>query len=100
MKNSTKSLCPPTDAKDNIYPRKERNENKIDNLAEASHLKDEFTSALEKLNVSTWYEFFKMTKEMTNVKIYICSLAGKIWGGEKLEDFNDLTDDILALLNQ
>lgn len=73
------------------------NENKIDNLSEASHLKDEFLGALEKLNVPSWYEFFKMTKEMTNVKIYICSLAGKIWGGEKLEDFNDLTDDICGI---
>ena len=73
------------------------NENKIDNLAEASHLKDEFMSALESLNVSTWYEFFEMAKELTNVKIYICSLAGKIWGGEKLEDFNDLTDDICGI---
>ncbi|NQT76710.1 MAG: hypothetical protein HQ565_03275 [Bacteroidetes bacterium] len=73
------------------------NENKIDNLAEASHLKDEFLSALESLNVSTWYEFFEMAKDLTNVKIYICSLAGKIWGGEKLEDFNALTDDICGI---
>ena len=38
-----------------------------------------------------------MAKDMTNVKIYICSLAGKIWGGEKLEDFNDLVDDICGI---
>ncbi|MCK4288654.1 MAG: hypothetical protein KAW86_05590, partial [Bacteroidales bacterium] len=73
------------------------NENKIDNLSEASHLKEEFLSALETLNVSTWYEFFEMAKELTNVKIYICSLAGKIWGGEKLEDFNDLVDDLCGI---
>ncbi|MCK4408053.1 MAG: hypothetical protein KAV44_10290 [Bacteroidales bacterium] len=73
------------------------NENKIDNLAEASFLKDEFLSSLERLKVSTWYEFFEMAKDMTNVKIYICSLAGKIWGGEKLEDFNDLVDDICGI---
>ncbi|RLD33346.1 MAG: hypothetical protein DRI83_09540 [Bacteroidetes bacterium] len=73
------------------------NEDKIDNLAEATHLKDEFTSALETLNVSTWYEFFEMAKDLTNVKIYICSLAGKIWGGEKLEDFNELTDAICGI---
>jgi len=73
------------------------NENKIDNLAEASFLKDEFISSLERLKVSTWYEFLKMAKDMTNVKIYICSLAGKIWGGEKLEDFNDLVDDLCGI---
>ncbi len=73
------------------------NENKIDNLAEASFLKDEFISSLERLKVSTWYEFFEMSKDMTNVKIYICSLAGKIWGGEKLEDFNGLVDDICGI---
>ena len=73
------------------------NENKIDNLAEASFLKDEFLSSLERIKVSTWYEFFEMAKDMTNVKIYICSLAGKIWGGEKLEDFNDLVDDICGI---
>jgi len=73
------------------------NEDKIDNVAEATHLKDEFMKSLEVLNVSTWYEFFEMAKDMTNVKIYICSLAGKIWGGEKLEDFNDLVDDLCGI---
>ena len=73
------------------------NEDKIDNVAEADHLKDEFISALETLNVSSWYEFFEMSKDLTNVKIYICSLAGKIWGGEKLEDFNELTDAICGI---
>ncbi len=73
------------------------NEDKIDNLAEATHLKEEFISALDSLNVSSWYEFFEMAKDLTNVKIYICSLAGKIWGGEKLEDFNELTDAICGI---
>ena len=31
---------------------------------------------------------------MTNVKIHVCGLAGKLWGGEKLEDFIDIVDDI------
>lgn len=51
------------------------NENKIDNLSEASLLKDEFINSLESLNVPSWYEFFKMAKEMTNVKI-ICNEQG------------------------
>ena len=73
------------------------NESKIDNVAEAHHLKDEFIDSLEKLNVSKWYDFFEMAKEMTNIKIYICSLAGKIWGGEKLGDFNYLVDDLCGI---
>ena len=73
------------------------NENKIDHLSEGEALKDKFMKSLDDLNVSTWYDFFSMAKEMTNVKIYICSLAGKIWGGESLGDFNDLTDDICGI---
>ena len=36
-------------------------------------------------------------KPLANVKVYICGLAGKIWGGEKLEDFVDLADDIVGI---
>lgn len=66
-------------------------------LAENAHLRDEFLQSLKKLNVNEWYEFFKQAKELTNVKIHICGLAGKIWGGEKLEDFIDLADDIVGI---
>jgi peroxiredoxin family protein len=34
---------------------------------------------------------------MGNVKIYICGLAGKIWNGLVLEDFNELADDICGI---
>jgi len=73
------------------------NENKIDNVSEAPELKEHFIKQLKVVNVPEWYDFFEMAKDMTNVKIYICSLAGKIWGGEKLEDFNDLVDDICGI---
>ena len=73
------------------------NEDKMDALAEQPELKEEFMAALEKLNVPTWLEFFEMSKEMTNVKVYICSLAGKLWGGEKMEDFIDIVDDIIGI---
>lgn len=73
------------------------NEHKIDNLAEAAHLKNEFIDSLEKLKVTPWYDAFKNAKEMTNVKVHICSLAGKLWGGEKLQDFNDLADDLCGI---
>ncbi|MEA3445452.1 MAG: DsrE/DsrF/DrsH-like family protein [Bacteroidota bacterium] len=73
------------------------NEDKINTLAEQPQLKDEFMASLEKLNVPSWLEFFEMAKDMTNVKVYICSLAGKIWGGEKMEDFIDIVDDIIGI---
>lgn len=66
-------------------------------LAENAHLREEFLQSLKKLNVNEWYEFFQQAKEITNVKIHICGLAGKIWGAEKLEDFIDLADDIVGI---
>ena len=73
------------------------NEYKMDDMAEFPELKEHFIKQLKALNVPEWYDFFEMAKDMTNVKIHICSLAGKIWGGEKLEDFNDLVDDICGI---
>lgn len=66
-------------------------------MAENPDLKKEFVESLERLKVKTWMEFFKEAKELTNVKIHICGLAGKIWNGEKLEDFVDLADDICGI---
>ena len=66
-------------------------------MAENVDLKEEFLTSLKKLNVKTWVEFFKEAKEITNVKIHICGLAGKVWDGEKLEDFIDLADDIVGI---
>jgi len=66
-------------------------------MAENPDLKQEFLNSLEQLKVKTWIEFFREAKELTNVKIHICGLAGKIWGGEKLEDFVDLADDICGI---
>jgi peroxiredoxin family protein len=66
-------------------------------MAENADLKEEFLASLKKLNVKTWIEFFKEAKQITNVKIHICGLAGKIWGGEKLDDFIELADDIVGI---
>lgn len=71
-------------------------ENKLQ-MAENPDLKEEFLASLKKLNVKTWVEFFKEAKEITDVKIHVCGLAGKIWGGEKLDDFIDLADDICGI---
>ncbi|MBN1159269.1 MAG: hypothetical protein JXA61_07795 [Bacteroidales bacterium] len=67
------------------------------NMAENQDLKKEFLESLKNLNVKTWVEFFKEAKTITNVKIHICGLAGKVWGGEKLDDFIDLADDICGI---
>jgi len=66
-------------------------------MAENASMKAEFLESLKNLNVKTWVEFFKEAKEVTDVKIHICGLAGKVWGGEKLEDFIDLADDICGI---
>lgn len=67
------------------------------NMAENAELKEEFLASLKKLNVKTWVEFFKEAKSITNVKIHICGLAGKVWGAEKLDDFIELVDDIVGI---
>lgn len=66
-------------------------------MAEYPDLKQEFLNSLEQLKVKTWLEFFREAKELTNVKIHICGTAGKIWGGEKLDDFVDIADDICGI---
>jgi peroxiredoxin family protein len=79
------------------YAFKKENAEKLDSVAELPHLKDELFAALKRLNVPTWLDFFKQAKELTSVKIHICGLAGKLWGGEKLEDFVDFADDICGI---
>jgi peroxiredoxin family protein len=69
----------------------------ISNMSEDIQSSEEYLAALEKLSTPSWIEFFEMAKEMTEVKIHICSLAGKIAGGEKMEDFIDIVDDICGI---
>jgi peroxiredoxin family protein len=66
-------------------------------MAENPNMKEEFLQSLKNLKVKTWVEFFKEAKEITDVKIHICGLAGKIWGGEKLDDFIGIADDICGI---
>ena len=68
------------------------NENLRDAIVEYPHLRDEMFAKMEELGIQDWVEAFREVKDLTNTKIYICSLAGKMCGGEKLEDFNDLVD--------
>mgnify|MGYP001208112908 CR=1 FL=1 len=66
------------------------NEDLQDSCADLPHIKDEFFQRLKDINVPTWIEFFEQAADFTDVKVYVCSLAGKLWGGEKMEDFNSL----------
>jgi len=66
-------------------------------MAENASLKEEFMQSLKNLKVKTWVEFFREAKQITDVKIHICGLAGKIWGAEKLDDFIDIADDICGI---
>ena len=66
-------------------------------MAEMAHKEEEFRASLVRLQVKPWMEMFREAKEMTNMKIHVCGLAGKIWGGVTLEDFNDLADDICGI---
>jgi peroxiredoxin family protein len=66
-------------------------------MAEYPMLKKEFMCMADKLSVKPWTEFFKEAKELTNVKVHICGLAGKMWDGNTLDDFIDLADDIVGI---
>ena len=66
-------------------------------MAENSHLREEFIAACKQLNVKEWYQFFIDAKAMANVKVHICGLAGKLWGGTKIEDFVEWADDIVGI---
>jgi len=76
-----------------------KKENALTNerVAEITDKQDEFLASLKRLNAPHWTEAFRQAKEMTNVKIHICGFAGKVWHGEKLEDFIDLADDICGI---
>jgi peroxiredoxin family protein len=73
------------------------NENMDDAFVEYPHLREEMLAKMKELNTPSWLEFFEQAKEFTDVKIYICSLAGKMWGGEKKEDFIDIVDDLCGI---
>jgi peroxiredoxin family protein len=67
------------------------------NMSENSEFKEEFLQSLKNLKVKTWVEFFKEAREIADVKIHICGLAGKVWGADKLEHFIDIADDICGI---
>jgi len=68
-----------------------------DFISDGCQTAEEFKSACKKVNTPSWIEFFEMAKEMTEVKINICSLAGKIAGGDTKEDFIDMIDEFCGI---
>lgn len=76
---------------------KKENALENDRVAEITDKKEDFLASLKRLEAPHWTEAFKTAKEMTNVKIHVCGFAGKVWHGEKLEDFIDLADDICGI---
>lgn len=68
-----------------------------DRVAEITDKKDDFLASLQRLNTPHWTQAFKNAKEMTDVNIHICGFAGKVWHGEKLDDFIDLADNICGI---
>lgn len=67
------------------------------NMAENAGYREQFIAACKDLNVKEWYQFFKEAKEIGNVKFHVCGLAGKLWGGVKIEDFVEWADDIVGI---
>lgn len=65
--------------------------------AENTKFRKQFVEALDRLHVNPWLDAFREAKELTNMKIYMCGLAGKIWGGVELSDFVDIVDNIVGI---
>ena len=74
-----------------------KNNGKEDHSCNDKQSVEEFKKSLKELNTPHWIEFFELAKELTEVNIYICSLAGKVAGGDTKEDFIDLVDEICGI---
>lgn len=73
------------------------NEELQDSFIEYPHLKNEMLERMKELKMQNWIDSFRQVKEFTNVKIYICSLAGKMWKGESLDQYLDIVDDFTGI---
>ena len=68
-----------------------------DSFVEYPHLKDEMLAKFKELKMNSWIDSFRQVKEMANVKIYICSLAGKMWDGDSLDKYIDIVDGFTGI---
>jgi len=66
-------------------------------LSEDNEKLDSCMQKLKEVGSPTWMEYFQMAKEMTDVKVYVCSLAGRIWGGTNNENFIEMVDGIIGI---
>lgn len=73
------------------------NEDLRDAMVEYPQLQDEMYAKMKELKIENWVNSWQEVKDLTNMKVFICSLAGKMWGGEKLEDFNSLVDGFTGI---
>ncbi|MBS3806074.1 MAG: hypothetical protein KGY60_01095 [Bacteroidales bacterium] len=69
----------------------------VSGMADTAQSAEKFQQALDQFSTPKWTEFFEMAKDMTSVNVYVCSLAGKVAGGENKEDFIDLVDEIVGI---
>ncbi len=81
----------------NAGPAFLKNKPAKDFLSEGDGDVEDFKTGLEKTGTPHWKEFLEMAKDMTEMKIYVCSLAGKVAGGENKEDFIELVDEICGI---
>ena len=73
------------------------NEDLEDAWVEYPHLKEQMQQRIAEMKMPSWIDSMKEVKDLAEVKIYICSLAGKLWGGDKIEDYNELVDGFTGI---
>lgn len=73
------------------------NEQLNDSFVEYPHLKEEMLAKMKELSVAHWADSFRQVKEFTSCKFFICSLAGKMWGGVEKDQFIDVVDDFSGI---
>lgn len=66
-------------------------------MSDDAQTPEQFQAKLEELNSASWLELLDMAKELTSVKVFMCSLAGKIAGGNGMEDYIDAVDEICGI---
>jgi peroxiredoxin family protein len=61
-------------------------------------LKEEMLAGVRQNNVPMPLASLRRLKREGKVKIHVCSTAGKIWGAAALDDYVDLVDDIVGIV--
>lgn len=80
-----------------VFKKDISNENVQLNMAENHELKDEFIDSLQNLKIPQWFNLIKQARELTDVRIHVCGVAGKIWNASELDEFDEIVDDIVGI---